>query len=411
MRSSSARLDQPARLVVRRRTEALLRWYASYRRAWPWRSESDPYRIWVSEVLLQQTRVGQAAPFYERFVRAFPTVEALARAPRRRVLKLWQGAGYYARARHLHAAARRLLRERAGALPTTVEELEALPGVGPYIARAIASLAFGVPVIALEANGLRVAARWVGERRDPRRPAVRRRLVAELERGLDYAPAGPLNEAIMELGETVCLARRPRCTACPVRRFCTAYRTLPSPDALPHRPSARRRPLVRAAVVVLEDRGRLWLQRRPPTGFLGGLWEFPGGQIRPGETPEQAAARELFEETGARARSLRWIGTVRHDYSHRSVELWVYRGRVGRAAPRRLGREPARWVPRRAVGRLELPKATEKIVRLLDPALLSPADPPSVSPYRRRPPNFRPTAGPTTPRGRIPHREEAKLTI
>jgi A/G-specific adenine glycosylase len=350
---------------------ALLRWFRRARRPLPWRRDRDPYRIWVAEVLLQQTRVDQATPYYERFLEAFPTVRALANAPVGRVLKVWQGAGYYARAHHLHAAAREIVERRDGRLPATVSEFEELPGVGPYIARAVASLAFGVPVVALEANGLRVAARWTLEAGDLRTPVVRRRLEAALTTHLPPRDAGAYNEAIMELGETTCRPVDPQCPNCPVARWCRAYRETNDPGAIP-RPRARvRRPHVRASVVVLERAGRWLVQRRAPGKLLGGLWEFPGGRIEPGESPEQAARRELREETGLRAGPLRSRGVVRHAYSHFTVELHVFEGRpVGHVRVRnRAGR---RWARPAELRRLPIPKATEKIVDRLGADTASP---------------------------------------
>lgn len=346
------------------RTRALLHWYARRRRPLPWRRDRDPYRIWVAEVLLQQTRVEQALPYYVRFLRRFPTVRALARAPRGVVLRAWAGAGYYARARHLHAAARWIVRRHHGRLPATVEELERLPGVGPYIARAVASLAFGEPVIALEANGLRVASRWTLERGDPRRPPVRARLAAALAADLPADRPGAFNEAVMELGETVCRPVAPRCGDCPVNFACAAWRALPDPSVLPRRPRRRVRPTVRAAVVVLErDDGRWLLQRRDEKGLLGGMWEFPGGKIERGERPSTAARRELREETGLRSGSLTPLGIVRHAYSHLAVELHAFRGRpYGPHDRLPIGR---RWVTAAALERLPLPRATEKVVELV----------------------------------------------
>jgi len=344
-------------------TPALLRWYRLRRRALPWRLDRDPYRVWVAEVLLQQTRVEQAVPYFERFLRAFPTVTALARAPADRVLKVWQGAGYYARAHHLHAAARRLVRESGGRLPSAVPELEALPGIGPYIARAVAAMAFGVPVVALEANGLRVAARWTREEGDVRSPAVRARLARALDAILPRSDPGTFNEAVMELGEMVCRPARPRCRACPVAFGCRAFRELDNPGSLPVRAGRTRRPHVRAAVVVLEHRGRWLVQRRPATGLLPGLWEFPGGRVERGERPEDAARRELREETGLDVGRLTHLGTVRHAYSHFTVELHAYAGRH-RGHPGAGTGPHRRWVTPSELGRLPLPKATEKVVSL-----------------------------------------------
>lgn len=342
----------------------LVTWFGRTARPLPWRRDHDPYHVWLGEVLLQQTRVAQATPYYERFLARFPNIDALAAARREEVLKAWEGAGYYARARHLHAAAQEVVRRHAGQLPTTVPELEELPGVGPYIARAVASIAGGAPTIALEANGLRVAARWTLERGDGRTSRVRSRLERALEGLLRGRPAGPFNEAMMELGETLCLPVRPRCGRCPVEDLCRARRELPDPGSIPRRRSRSRRPLVRAAVVVLEDsRGRWFVQRRPEHGLLGGLWEFPGGKIEAGESPGDAAARELREETGLAGGPLRYLGTVRHGYSHFSVELHVFRGTAAGRRPR--PGSARRWVGRREFGRLPIPKATEKVARLL----------------------------------------------
>jgi A/G-specific adenine glycosylase len=315
-------------------------------------------------VLLQQTRVAQAVPYYERFLARFPTVEALAAAPVGDVLKAWEGAGYYARARNLHAAAREIVRSHHGKLPTQVEELEQLPGVGPYIARAVASLAFDRPVLALEANGLRVAARWWLERGDLRSRAVRERLGRRLEGERPSERAGPYNEALMELGETICTPALPRCGDCPVSAGCRAWAKLPDPSVVPRSRRRAARPHVVAAVAAIEHRGRWLVQLRAPTGLLGGLWEFPGGKVEPGESPEQACRRELSEETGLSSVALTPVGVVHHAYSHFSVTIHVFEGRLERSTARRLP-AAARWLTPAQFDRLPRPKATEKAERLL----------------------------------------------
>ncbi len=386
-RSAFGRLPSP-RWVGRR----LVRWFREHRRPLPWRRDRDPYHLWVAEALLQQTRVAQAAPYYERFVRRFPTVEALARASLDDVLKAWQGAGYYARARHLHAAARSVVSAHAGVVPRSVPELEALPGVGPYLARAIAALAYGAPVIALEANGLRVAARWSLERGDLRNGRVRSRLERTLAAALPPEAAAEFNEAVMELGETVCTPVGPDCPGCPVRRACRAYRETDDPSAVPRRRPRPRRPHVRAALVVLRDGPRWLVQRRAPSDLLGGLWEFPGGKIAPGERPEAAARRELAEETGLRAGPLEYRGIVRHAYSHFTVELHVYEGSIARRA-RRLAPGRQRWVTPGEFRRLPIPKATEKVARMVTAAPRTARSGPDVRRFSRR------TAPSTTVRG------------
>jgi A/G-specific adenine glycosylase len=320
--------------------------------------------VWVAEVLLQQTRVALAIPYYDRFLRRFPNVGALAAAPMGRVLKVWEGAGYYARARNLHGAARMIVRDHGGRLPDQVESLEQLPGVGPYIARALASLAFGRSVLALESNGLRVAARWWLERGDPRVPSVRSRLARRLSEELPARRAGAYSEALMELGETICLPKAPRCEVCPVASFCVAKARLEDPGSIPRRRRPIARPHVIAAVAALEHRGRWLVQRRAPSGLLGGLWEFPGGKVEPGESPSEACRREIAEETGFSSVELRPVGEVRHAYSHFTVTIHVFAGRLS-AAPLRRAARGARWVTPEEFRRLPRPRATEKAVDLL----------------------------------------------
>lgn len=346
------------------RVGALLAWFHRNRRPLPWRRRRTPYRIWVAEVLLQQTRVAQATPYYARFLREFPTVRALARASEERVLKAWEGAGYYARARHLHAAARIVVRDHGGRLPRTADELRRLPGIGPYIAAAIASLAFGAPDLALDANGRRVLARWTLEWGDPRRPEVERRLAGWARERVPAGRAGKFNEALMELGETLCLPRAPRCDVCPLTPVCRARQETPDPGAIPTRGRPRPKPRVVAAVVAVERRGRWLVLLRPSSGLLGGLWEFPGGKLQPGEGPLAAARRELQEETGLAAGRLERLGLIHHEYSHFHVALHLFRSRSERGRVRAHGRRH-RWVGGAALRRLALPRATLKMLPYL----------------------------------------------
>lgn len=353
--------DPPPLPAFRR---SLLRWFRRSGRDLPWRSTRDPYRILVAEFLLQQTRVDQARPFYHRFLARFPDLPSLARAREGSVLKAWEGAGYYARARHLRDLARTVVRVYGGTLPHRVEQLRELPGVGEYTARALAAIAFRRPVLAVDANVERVLARvlYPSALDEP-----------EAEDLLGRADPRAFNEGLMELGQRICTPRSPRCPRCPVRKICGAYRTLPSPGSIPRRGPRAVRPRVRAAVGVVARDGRFLLQRRPSGGLLGGLWEFPGGKIEPGETPAQAVRREFAEETGLVVRVLRPLGVVEHDYSHFHVSLHVFA--LGLRPGGRLRKGPYRWVTTAALGRLALPAATR---RMLPYAL------PTVSPSRDR---------------------------
>jgi len=200
----------------------LLRWYSRHRRDLPWRQTSDPYRIWVSEVFLQQTRVDQAIPYYERFLRLFPTLDALAAAGLDDVLKAWEGAGYYSRARNLHQAARMAL-EKWGCLPSTYDDWLTLPGVGPYIAAAVSSIAFAEEKAVLDGNVIRVASRLTAEKGDVSTPSVRKKLLAFVQGHLPSGHASEYNQALMELGATVCLPKNPACGSCPLKSDCNAF--------------------------------------------------------------------------------------------------------------------------------------------------------------------------------------------
>lgn len=345
----------------------LLAWYATHRRPLPWRQDADPYRVWISEVMLQQTRVETVVPYYGRFLRRFPTLTHLAQAPLQAVLKAWEGLGYYGRARCLHAAAGRLLQAGLAAPPTGFAALRALPGIGPYTAAAIASICGGQPVPVVDGNVVRVFARfWTlsGGRQDP---ALRRRLFARLGGALRQAVhqmprlhPGDVNQALMELGATVCLPRRPRCAECPLGDQCRAFRRGRVTE-FPERTAPRARPHHEVAVAILWHRGRVLLQQRPPEGLLGGLWEFPGGKREGDETLTETVRREVLEETGLRVRVGAPYGTLRHAYTHLSVTLTAFRcERLGGRLRLRAARA-ARWVRPADLAAYPLPRANQRI--------------------------------------------------
>ena len=362
---SDGRPRAPSRGPGRREVANLLEWFDRHHRPLPWRRDRHPYHRWVAEVILQQTRVEQAVPLYERFVARFPDVRALARASEEEVLKAWEGAGYYARARRLRAAAATLVASGRVRWPASSSAWLELPGVGPYTARAIASQVLGEPVVALDANVGRVAARWTLELGPRGARGTGRRLQAYLETLRPDDRPGDFNEALMELGETLCRPALPKCPDCPVRSTCRAHRELADPSAVPGRAPRVRRPRVRASIAAVVRDGRWLVHRRPSSGLLGGLWELPGGKIEPGESAEDAVRREVFEETGLRLDDLARAGRVRHAYSHFSVELDVFRGRAtGRLRPPGDGGS-MRWVTPEEFERLARPTATVRAARLL----------------------------------------------
>jgi A/G-specific adenine glycosylase len=300
-------------------TSRLLSWYRTHQRPLPWRGERTPYEIWVSEVMLQQTRSETVAPYYGRFLERFPTVEALASASLDEVLARWSGLGYYRRARALHQAARQVVAS-GGGLPSTVEDLGELPGIGPYTAAAVASLAFGVAEPVLDGNVARVLARYRAVSASPRRAAGRRRLLAIARELLDADRPGDFNQALMELGARVCRPRRPDCPACPLAPECRALE-LGAPESFPVADARARTVRERRLIVVVRQGGRLLMGRRDTrSSRLAALWELPWVEAS-GEPSTTLATRYGGRWTLGPRR-----GTVRHSITNRILEVEVHRG-------------------------------------------------------------------------------------
>ena len=320
----------------------LLAWYDANKRDLPWRGTSDPWAVWVSETMLQQTRVDTVLDYFGPFMEKFPTPAALARAPLDDALKAWEGLGYYSRIRNLKSAAERVA--AAGAYPRTATQWALLPGVGPYTAAALASIVAGEPEPVADGNVVRVVARLRAERLDPHdprdraasadwlRPAVRR-----------CGDPARFNQAFMELGETTCLPAGPRCPACPLARVCRG-RATGRPDDFPKKRPPKELPERRfAAFVVRDAKGRPLLFRRPPDGLLGGLWELPMVSVR--HSPRVEDARRALESLGLAADELRPLGDIRHDFTHfrQILHLWDAVGgprTASRRADRKFG-DPA----------------------------------------------------------------------
>ncbi len=254
----------------------LLEWYSAHKRALPWREEPDAYRVWVSEIMLQQTRIGAVMGYYERFMTAFPSVEALAAATEDQVLKLWEGLGYYSRARNLHKCAKILVEQYGGRFPADQQALRALPGIGDYTAAAIASLAFGLPAAAVDANVMRLHARLTACGTEIQNTAYRKRVERELSALSPAGRCGDFTSALMELGETVCLNASPRCGACPLGAYCEAYKRSET-ERYPVRAKKKARRVEERNVLLLLRDNRIALRQRGERGLLARLWEFPDG--------------------------------------------------------------------------------------------------------------------------------------
>jgi A/G-specific adenine glycosylase len=342
----------------------LLAWAETALEPLPWRGEHDPYRIWVSEIMLQQTRRDTVIPYYRRFLERFPTVQDLAAADQQEVLRIWEGLGYYARARSLHAAARRVVEAHDGKLPADRRKLIDLPGVGPYTAGAILSLAFGQDEPVLDGNVERVLCRLALVQEDPRRPAVRRDLWATARAVLVSGQAGRVNEALMELGATVCLPRAPRCTGCPLAGLCRAHEE-GLEETVPVR--ARRAPLPhrRVAAAVILRPARVLVAQRQPDDLLGGLWEFPGGTCEEGETLEDCLRREIVEELGVEVAVGPQIATLPHAYTHFRLTLHAFLCRLKAGRPQPLQCADWRWVTLEEAAQLPMSVLDRRVVAIL----------------------------------------------
>lgn len=332
----------------------LLAWFARHRRDLPFRRDRSPYSVLVSELMLQQTTVKAAGPYFERFVAELPDWNALARASEDTVLRLWAGLGYYRRARSLHAAARAVVERHGGELPASHEAVLALPGVGPYTAGAVLSLAHGLPVPAVDGNAGRVLSRWRGRPWDVARARDRRAVEDEVRALMPARRAGDFTEALMELGATTCTPRAPACGRCPLASDCVARREGRVAELPPARPRAALRE-VRAAAAVVLARGRVLLWRRPADAeLLAGLWELPGGFT--GRLSARAyLEREVLPSLGG-GRAVEELGRVRHVITHRRITVELLRCELD-AAPR--GAHLVRVRPEDA-GDLGLTAATAK---------------------------------------------------
>ncbi len=301
----------------------LLAWYREHARPLPWRRTQDPYAIWVAEVMLQQTRVEAVRPYYQAFLRRFPTSEALAEAPLDAVLRVWEGMGYYARARNLHRAAQLVVERHAGELPSERKQLLALPGIGEYTAAALRSIAFGADELALEGNLRRVLSRLFEMRQDPRSPAGSQELQRLGESILPPGRSSEFNQALMDLGATVCTPRSPSCEQCPLNDDCQAYRHGTQAELPQRRPRAEL-PLRQAVAAIWELDGKVLIERLPPDGLLGGLWAFPGGFLERSESPVEGLRRTLADRHGIQLLEYLALPSLEHSFTHFRLRLYPY---------------------------------------------------------------------------------------
>jgi len=339
----------------------LLEWYRVHGRPMPWHDTPHPYHLLVAAIMLQQTQVQTVLPYLRRFLHRFPTVQTLAQAKEDEVLHYWGGLGYYSRARNLHRAAQQIVQQYGGRVPCEATQLRQLPGVGEYTAGAVASIACGKPEPALDANGYRILARLLAFEGEVSRPTHRRQLWEACRQVIPEQAPGDFNQALMDLGATVCTARHPRCLVCPLAEHCSAFQQGRQMD-LPVLPPRRASEKVQDVCVVIEC-DRRWLMVKRTNGQLWrGMWEFPRVRLEEGETIEQAAARAAAM-TGAQMSDAAPSGIVRHSVMHYAITLHVLRGRARVQPPQENGQ--LRWVTPEEATALPLPSPVRKVIQTL----------------------------------------------
>ena len=353
--------------------QRLIDWYASHHRRLPWRETSDPYAIWVSEVMLQQTQVATVIPYYRRFMARFPTVADLAAADLETVLKLWEGLGYYSRARNFHRAAGIVASRYEGTVPEDPEAFRALPGVGDYIAAAVLSIAFGRVLAVVDGNVKRVLARLLEIDTPVNHSGAHKIFKVHAERLISPQQPSVFNQAVMELGALVCRPKAPDCADCPLSDHCRSHRH-GTTDLFPKRLAAKKIPHRHQAIAVILKGKKMLVVQRPAEGFLGGLWEFPAVRAETTRTTPEAVAGQMAEAVGLDIDILRRLTRIRHAYTHFTLSADVYLCRWQGGRVRLRTARGHRWVTLGALRRLPIHKANHKFIAVLEQALASPAE-------------------------------------
>ena len=343
----------------------ILAWYARHGRRLPWRETRNPYFIWVSEIMLQQTQVATVIPYYHYFLQKFPNIQGLARAPLQEVLKAWENLGYYSRARYLHEAARKIVRHLGGRIPDTRKELLSLPGVGPYTAAAILSIAYGQRIPAVDGNVRRIVSRLYLIREAVDKTETLGKIHTRVAKLVPGHHPGRFNQALMDLGALICTPRSPACEDCPLEKLCMARRQKME-ERLPLR--KRRGPLSYkegTAALISDPQGRLLIVQRPGQGLLGGLWKFPGGLLEKKEDLAQALRKTVMAEIGIKVRVKDPLISVSHTYTHFKITLHAFRCKLVGGDPRPLTCQAWTWAVEADLETLPFSRVDRKVMDAL----------------------------------------------
>jgi len=342
----------------------LLTWYDKTKRSLPWRKTKDPYKIWVSEIMLQQTQVKTVIPYYERWIKTLPSIKRLANAPEQKVLKLWEGLGYYSRAKNLKKSAKIINEEMNGKLPKTVKGLQSLPGIGRYTAGAISSIAFGLKAPVLDGNVKRVLSRLFCINENGATSASENLLWEKATNLISVSRPGDFNQALMELGATVCIPKSPICQKCPIQTTCKAFLKNRVNEFPPSKKKVPSKNIEVSAGIIIKNK-KVYIQQRSKDGLMGGLWEFPGGKREKNESIEECLKREIKEELGVGVVTLKKVMTIKHNYTQFRVTLNVFTCGLQKKKIRPNGCEQWKWVSFSNLKKYPFPAANVKIVKYL----------------------------------------------
>ncbi len=343
---------------------SLVDWFTRNQRDLPWRKLYDPYQVWISEIMLQQTQVKTALPYYDRWMKALPDIESVANASEDKILKLWEGLGYYSRARNLQKAAKMIMERHGGLFPNKFEDILELPGIGRYSAGAIASIGFNQNFPVVDGNVIRVLARLFAFEDNTRLPKNVERFWKWAEELIPEGQARFFNQGMMELGALICSPKSPKCESCPWQSLCVAKKK----DLelhLPNRGESQKLISIRVTCAVIRHKGKIFIQKRPNHGLMGGLWEFPGGKAESGESELKAIHREIGEELGVTLKNVKKIDRIKHGYTKFDVDLHCFSAELASGTLKLTAATEGKWVSPKALGKFAFPAADRKLIKKL----------------------------------------------
>ena len=348
-------------MQIKFNSSALIHWYNINKRLLPFRSTKDPYKIWISEIMLQQTQMKTVIPFYEKWVNKLPTIDSVAMTDIDFLLKLWEGLGYYRRCQNFYQASKIIVEDYEGVVPSDYESFKALPGVGDYTAGAVLSISFGTPIPAIDGNVKRVMARLYGFKHLTRYNTTI--IYKAISKTLKNVNPSDFNQGLMELGALICTSESPKCFKCPISKNCSAYQS-GNPTNYPKKKVKRAIPHFDVVTAIIWRGDTFYIQKRSEDKMLGGLWEFPGGKVENGETLELALIRELREECNFTARILKKATSINHRYSHYSITMHCYY--CEEKHDKIVSFKNSNWIKKNQISQYSFPKANHKVFNFLD---------------------------------------------